>query len=69
MFFVDIFFIIKAIETTDPQFFFIFLNQILKRIKFQLLLLPSVFEIQANPGTPHFAQVMDVLRKQMDAVL
>ena len=60
-------FINKAIETTEPQEFFIFKTKF-NKTKFQLLL-PSVFEIQANPGTPHFAQVMDVLRKQMDAVL
>ena len=40
------FFINKAIETTEPQEFFIFNNKFNKN-KFQLLL-PSVFEIQAN---------------------
>ena len=39
-------FINKAIETTEPQEFFIF-NTKFNKTKFQLLL-PSVFEIQAS---------------------
>ena len=65
--FCGYFFINKATETTEPQNFVSF-NTNFKKTKFQLLL-PLVFEIQANLETPNFVQVMDSMHKLMDAVV